>query len=107
MYSRPRSDSHLLGLPLTRRAPGIAVPTPTLGSAAQLERVLWIVSLLAWLVYAAYFAQLTSFPFQDYPNHLARATILADLLFHGGHRFGAAYEFQLALAPYMLHDAIL
>jgi hypothetical protein len=107
MYSRPRNDSHLLGEPLTRRAPMIAIPTPTLGNAAQLERVLWIVSLLAWLVYAAYFAQLTSFPFQDYPNHLARATILADLLFHGGHRFGAAYEFQLALAPYMLHDAIL
>jgi hypothetical protein len=107
MYSRPRNDSHQFGAPLARRASAIAVPRLTLGDAAQLEKLLWIVSLLAWLVYAAYFAQLTSFPLQDYPNHLARAAILADLLFHGGHRFGAAYEFHLALAPYLLHDALL
>lgn len=96
MYSPPQNP----------RAPTIAVPTLTLRDP-QLERALWGVALLAWLIYAVYFVHLTSLPFQDYPNHLTRAAILADLVFHGGHRFGEAFTIQLALAPYILHDVIL
>jgi hypothetical protein len=104
----PHNQSDILGPPAPGRgSQRIAVPTFTLDRPAQLEGALWGVTLLGWLVYALYFAHLTSFPFQDYPNHFTRATVMADLLFHGGQRFGSSFELHFALAPYLLHDAIL
>ena len=45
--------------------------------------------------YVIYFAQLTSLPLQDFPNHLARARIIDDSLFNGGERFGIEFAVQL------------
>jgi hypothetical protein len=59
------------------------------------------------LVAAAYvttFWALDALPFQDVPNHLARAVILSDLLFDGARRFGAAFTLRLEAAPYLLPD---
>jgi hypothetical protein len=107
MYSPSRNDSDTIAAPAAGRAPTIAIPRLTLANLAQLEKIFWGAAVCTWLVYLVYFVQLTSFPFQDYPNHLARATILADLIFHGGHRFGGAFATHFALAPYILHDALL
>jgi hypothetical protein len=60
-----------------------------------------------YALYVAYFLQLTSLPLQDYPNHVARAVVLGDLIFHSGARFGQAFSFHLAAAPYLLTDLLL
>lgn len=46
-------------------------------------------------------------PLQDYPNHLARAVALSDLLFGHGARFAAQFTVQLAPVPYVLGDLLL
>jgi hypothetical protein len=107
MYSPSQNDPTSCGLPLHRSAPARTARWLGLRDDSQLDRALWIAALLLWAAYVAYFAQLSSFPFQDYPNHLARASILADLIFHGGHRFAAAYNFHFTIAPYVLHDTLL
>lgn len=107
MHSPSRNHPDIGDALLRKRAPLISIPALTLPGSAQLERMLWGLALLLWLAYAAFFMQLTSFPFQDYPNHLARAAILADLIFHGGQRFGDLFSAHFALAPYILHDAVL
>jgi hypothetical protein len=106
MYAPPQNDPTLLGPP-RRGAASLTSRWLKLRDVSQSHKALWVTALLLWALYVGYFAQLASFPLQDYPNHLARASILADLIFHGGHRFGAAYEFHFAVAPYMLHDAVL
>jgi hypothetical protein len=65
------------------------------------------VALAVGAAYVLFFVRLTSFPLQDYPNHIARAVIMADLLFHHGARFGQEFATQLMLAPYILGDLIL
>src|SRR3569833_385448 len=107
MHSPSRNHPDIGGALLRKRGRLISVPTLTLPGSAQLERGVWALALLLWLAYAVLFMQLTSFPFQDYPNHLARAAILADLVFHGGQRFGDLFAAHFALAPYILHDALL
>jgi hypothetical protein len=57
--------------------------------------------------YALLLGSLDAVPYQDAPNHLARAVISADLLFHGGARFGAAYALRLEPGPYLLGDLAL
>lgn len=57
--------------------------------------------------YAALFATLDALPFQDLPNHLARAAIEADALFSGGRRFGAAFAVDLRPRPYVGGDLAL
>lgn len=59
------------------------------------------------VAHAALLWALDGLPYQDVPNHLARAVISADLLFDGGRRFGDAYELRPGLAPYVLHDLAL
>jgi O-antigen/teichoic acid export membrane protein len=54
--------------------------------------------------YVVLLATLHGLPYQDLPNHLARATISADLLFDAGRRFGDAFSVRPGLAPYVLHD---
>jgi len=58
-------------------------------------------------VYAAVFASMSAFSLQDYPNHLARAVAMADLMFHGGLRFGALFQYHFAAVPYVLGDLLL
>jgi hypothetical protein len=67
----------------------------------------WTIALAICVAYVLFFARLTSFPLQDYPNHVARAVVMADLLFHDGLRFGHEFTVQLMLVPYILGDLIL
>ena len=60
-----------------------------------------------YALYVAYFVQLTSLPLQDYPNHVARAVVLGDLIFHDGARFGEVFSFHIVAAPYLLTDLLL
>jgi hypothetical protein len=43
----------------------------------------------------------------DFPNHLARAYIMADLIFGHGASFGTQFQFHFQAVPYALHDLLL
>jgi len=45
-------------------------------------------------------------PLQDFPNHLARALVIADLLFDHGRHFAGLYSFHFLWAPYILSDLV-
>jgi hypothetical protein len=73
-----------------------------------------LVNIVGWpavaLLVAGYLvliARLTSFPFEDFPNHLARAKVLGDLLLHHGARWGGVFAFHWQFVPYLLHDLVL
>lgn len=57
--------------------------------------------------YLILIARLTSFPFEDLPDHLARAKVLGDLLFHHGAQWGSVFAFHFRPVPYLLYDLIL
>jgi hypothetical protein len=58
--------------------------------------------------YIAVFAHFSSaLPLQDYPNHLARALVMADLMFHHGSNFGAVFQYRFLAVPYVLGDLVL
>lgn len=63
--------------------------------------------VLLSLGYVAVLWSFDALPFQDVPNHLARAVITADLLFHGGGRFGGEFSLALLPRPYVLGDLAL
>lgn len=67
----------------------------------------WAIALAICAAYLVFFGRLTSFPLQDYPNHVARAVVMADLLFHHGSRFGQQFTVELMLVPYILGDLVL
>jgi hypothetical protein len=68
----------------------------------------WVViAAVLCAAYAACFGRLTSLPMQDYPNHVARAVVMADLLFHQGSSFGQYFQVHLAAMPYVLPDLVL
>ena len=73
----------------------------------MIRRVLYATGGLLAVAYAVFLAQLKGLPFQDFPNDLARAHILDDLLFNGGARFGTEFAAQLTAIPYVLHDLLL
>lgn len=70
-------------------------------------RIAWSAGLLLAAAYCALFVWLSPLPLQDFPDHLARAVAMSDLIFHHGERFGAIYHFQLLWIPYLLGDLIL
>jgi len=63
--------------------------------------------LLAVLLYMAVIAWFSPLVIQDYPNHLARALIMEDLLFHHGAVFGSDYQYHFLFTPYVLGDLML
>jgi hypothetical protein len=67
----------------------------------------WLAFALLGIAYVAYFSRLTALPYQDFPNHLARAVVIADLLFHDGAQFGQVFDFQVLPLPYILGDLLL
>ena len=75
--------------------------------APVLTKVAWTGGIVAMILYCVLLAWLSPLPVQDLPNHLARAVAMSDLLFHGGARFGATFEFDLQWIPYLLGDLIL
>ena len=87
------SSGHLPDFALRAHAPSVA-------------RVVMIGGILL-LAYAVMLVLLSPVPVQDFPDHLARAVAMSDLIFHGGARFGATYQFHLLWIPYLLGDLIL
>jgi hypothetical protein len=76
--------------------------------ALNLNRKLgWTAALAICAAYVAFFVRLTSYPLQDYPNHVARGAVMADLLFHHGARFGEQFAMQPMAVPYILGDLLL
>lgn len=88
--------------------PDAPAPLPVRTSRATLVNVIgWPAAGLLLIGYLALIARLTSFPFEDFPDHLARARVLEDLLFHHGARWGEVFAFHWQLVPYLLHDLLL
>src|SRR5690349_2187951 len=69
-----------------------------------LQRVGVIAFATITAAYVIVLARFDSFPFQDFPNHLTRAAIIADLLFHHGATFGQLFDFRFMPVPYILGD---
>jgi hypothetical protein len=80
-------------------------PLPT--NATALTRLAWTGGLVLIAAYCVLFVLLSPLPVQDFPDHLARAVAMDDLLFHGGARFGGIFHFHLEWIPYLLGDLIL
>jgi hypothetical protein len=57
--------------------------------------------------YLVLWAALAGLPFQDVPNHVARAVVIGDLLFDGGRRFGEHFTFEWQAVPYILGDLLM
>lgn len=70
-------------------------------------RFVWSTAALLCGAYLLIFLLLAPLPLQDYPNHLARAFVMNDLLFHDGARFGAVFEYHFLAVPYILNDWLL
>jgi hypothetical protein len=75
--------------------------------SAQTQRLDWAAGLALLAAYCLMLVLLSPLPVQDFPDHLARAVAMNDLLFHDGARFGGIYHFHLAWVPYLLGDLIL
>jgi hypothetical protein len=83
-------------------------PLPVPARRATLTNIIgWPAATLLTAGYLALIARLTSFPFEDFPDHLARAKVLADLIFHHGEKWGGTFAFHWQPVPYLLHDLIL
>jgi hypothetical protein len=67
----------------------------------------WIVGGILIAAYAVIFARFSAFSLMDYPNHLARAVVMADLIFHGGARFGDLFQYHFLPITYVLDDLLL
>lgn len=102
MHSSSEPESNLLAQ---------ASPGATVGGAARAldlnGKLGWTAALAICAAYVAFFARLVSFTLQDYPNHVARGAVMADLLFHLGARFGEQFAVQLMAVPYILGDLLL
>ncbi|MDB6013535.1 MAG: hypothetical protein JWL65_5785 [Gammaproteobacteria bacterium] len=107
MYLPRNTEPHLNTPPLAARLGPIAAAVSALRDPAGIARLGWAFAAFFGAAYAVYIAQLTSLPFQDYPNHLVRGAVMADLLFDHGTRFGRIFDFQLIPVPYILHDLLL
>jgi hypothetical protein len=84
----------------------MASPTNA-GKPNSVGRIGWIAAAVLGTAYVVCIVQLKSFPMQDYANHVARAGVMADILFHHGARFGEYFQLHLTPVPYVLPDLIL
>jgi hypothetical protein len=62
---------------------------------------------LIGIAYVIVFVQFAPAVLQDYPDHLARAVVVGDLVFHQGLKFGAVFQFRFMAVPYILNDLLL
>ena len=67
----------------------------------------WSLVALMMAAYAVTFGWFAGSSLQDYPNHLARGVVMSDLMFHGGARFGALFNYHFAPVAYILGDLVL
>jgi hypothetical protein len=58
-------------------------------------------------LYVAFGLCLGNAPMQDFPDHLTRAHIIADLLFNRGAQFGDFFALKLSFSPYLAGDILL
>ena len=91
---------------ITNALPATAPPIRS-SSETLAEKISWTVAAVIGAAYLICIVRLTSFPMQDYANHVARAAVMADLLFHQGARFGQIFQVHLTPLPYVLPDLIL
>lgn len=88
--------------------PTAPAPLPARAPSATLVNIVgWPAVMLLGAAYLILIARLTSFPFEDLPDHLARAKVLGDLLFHHGAHWGSVFAFHFRPVPYLLYDLIL
>jgi hypothetical protein len=59
------------------------------------------------LAYGALFIHFSPLALQDNPNHLARAAILADLIYRHGQIYGHAFSYHFLAIPYVLGDLLI
>ena len=62
---------------------------------------------LVVLAYIAVFLWFSPLLVQDFPNHLTRALVMADLLFRHGGEFGQSFRLHLLPVPYVSGDLVL
>ena len=92
----------LTGAPESARSPrSLRIPMLLEG---RLTPALLVLLLAAYSLVLVVFSPL---PLQDYPNHLARALAMADLMFHHGARFGQYFTYHFLFVPYVLPDLAL
>jgi hypothetical protein len=80
------------------------------GSAARptARRLAWIIAAILTAAYIAVVANYSAaLPLQDYPNHLARAVVMADLMFRNGADFAGIFQYHFLAVPYVLGDLVL
>ena len=65
------------------------------------------IGLLVAALYVAFLYSLTNFPFSDLPDHLARATIIDDLVYRHGANYGQRFAFEPGFLPYVGGDYLL
>jgi hypothetical protein len=107
MYSSGNTDRHANAIPIPARTGAMAAALSALRDPAGTARLGWATAAILCAAYLGYIAQLTSLPFQDYPDHLVRGAVIADLLFEQGTRFGQVFALHLTPIPYVLHDLLL
>ena len=95
----------LLAVVAVNTSSSVIVPLPD--SSPALQRLGLVAFAVLAVAYGVFFIRLTSFPYQDFPNHLTRAAVLADLLFHHGARYGQMFDFSFMPVPYILGDLLL
>src|SRR6185312_389797 len=67
----------------------------------------WALFGLAVALYGGVFVYCSPLLLQDFPNHLARAVVMSDLLFDHGRQFGQAFTYHFLFVPYVLADWLL
>ena len=70
------------------------------------RKLAWALGVIFIGSYIVVLSRLSSSPFQDAPNHLARAVAMADLMFHHGARFGSTFQYHFLAVPYVVGDLI-
>lgn len=78
--------------------------TPTDIVPLPIVRVLWASALVVTGAYLLLWLGIHNLPYLDFPNHLARAVVMADALFNHGSRFGYAFTVKLSPSTYVLGD---
>jgi hypothetical protein len=70
-------------------------------------QVQWVIAALVAITYIALCVKLSAVVYQDYSSHLARAVVMADLIFHHGAQFGYAFQYHFMAVPYIAGDLAL
>src|SRR5262245_10915928 len=70
------------------------------------RQVGWTAGAILAASYVFVLGTLSPLTLQDYPAHLETAVTLADILFHGGSRFGGMFSYHFLFVPYWLGDVV-